>query len=474
MVSGPGLNCDTLQGERLRRNEDPSLTINVNGMWPSLSQALQRFFSSRAQPTPKGRPENLETEVVKALIAQLRQETQSQFLELSERIGLLSARIISEENRQQNRVHLTEVDRYPSDYNSDSGSDIPEVFMTKSPKETKKKKKFTERNLSNSENSKVRFNLNTSRPPNPEEYDMADDDEDNESTKTRGNLTQGNDLNSQPFRLKDYAHMTEEEIFRELSRRRAINRPRLPEYLTNEERMLGMRSLSALNRKWKEEQGKKIRDFDHRPIGYLTEEEAKLSRTLLKDLIFNRRRQVFIEGMKEQGRNFVSCNSCNKLYDQSQYHSCMRTGWGNPGTYRGLPARREMIVSRTGNNVQFRTQNIIDQDKLMKEAQRFDQYRAVNPMPSNTILERSVEKIMDRDPQRFPQQQLEILPDTNPTPGNPPYVPQSTITTSAPATHQESLNTNLTYIVPSSTSYVSSSPPSYQNFQMDSFQRYTP
>ena len=80
--------------------------------------------------------------------------------------------------------------------------------------------------------------------------------------------------------------------------------------MTGGEITLARKSLAMLDRQWRMKSGWTIRDNDYEEIGALTEEQLKLPRHLVHQLIRTRRTDNYIERMHLTGREVLYCLKC--------------------------------------------------------------------------------------------------------------------------------------------------------------------
>jgi hypothetical protein len=177
----------------------------------------------------------------------------------------------------------------------------------------------------------------------------------------------------------------QQEVAFEINRRERERREgaRLPYYLTESEIELARASLAVLDRQWRMKAGLKIRAIDFIEIGNLTEEQLKLPRHLIRQLIRTRRTENFVERMREEGRETIRCGKCQRLYPADTTHNCfVAGGWSSNILREGVPATKEMVITQTGRGgIQIKQQIGLDAKRLNENYKKLSEYKMVLPNP---------------------------------------------------------------------------------------------
>ena len=187
-------------------------------------------------------------------------------------------------------------------------------------------------------------------------------------------LNDDNGFNINDFQGKSYREVYEAlraKIFEERQRSRE------PEYLTKEERDLARMDLAALARLWKSKNPRAIiTDYDRRNIGYLTEAEADLPRRTIKQFISDQKRKAWIQAERDAGREIKTCSQCNLMFPAGKSHRCIPTGWILEHKSKGLPEKKDVLISQTGKDmIRITRKSSVDQDKLAKQMEQFKSYQ---------------------------------------------------------------------------------------------------
>lgn len=153
---------------------------------------------------------------------------------------------------------------------------------------------------------------------------------------------------------------------------------RLPEGLTDEEKKHGRTSLAALDRMWRKRLNFGIKLTDYIEIGILDEEQLKLPRKYVKEIIQARRTADFLKRMKEEGRETIKCQQCNKIYLADKVHNCFFSKWTSDTTKHGFPADKRIVISQTGTgNIQIAQRAQLNPKKLNDAYKKLTQYKMV-------------------------------------------------------------------------------------------------
>lgn len=169
---------------------------------------------------------------------------------------------------------------------------------------------------------------------------------------------------------------------------------RLPEHLTEEEKLIGARSLSELDRLWRTRADKAIRATDRLEIGALDADQLMFPRTKIQEIIRIRRKGEFHRRLLSEGKSYKECENCYKTIVQGRPHTCVQLNWKKSVRRNGLPAEERVVVSQTGQGeVRLRRQAVVDSNKLCIELQKLAQHQKM----AEERLKASVFKEASRD-----------------------------------------------------------------------------
>lgn len=171
--------------------------------------------------------------------------------------------------------------------------------------------------------------------------------------------------------VPDISGLTLEESIKLLIATKKAGKPDgKPPTLTEEEQRLGMEDLSALWRRMLLDQGRPVKDNDHRNIGKLSQDEALLSRAMVKKLIFARRRAAWVAEGRAQGRDIRHCEKCQELVDMTRAeHFCFAAP---------LDKNTRLIVKQKGKGgITINQRKEIDGKQIVAEHQKYQQHKLI-------------------------------------------------------------------------------------------------
>jgi len=184
-----------------------------------------------------------------------------------------------------------------------------------------------------------------------------------------------------PMDFSSYAGMSEDEVRKILVKRNREFQAakKLPEFLTDEEKMVARRDVAELNRSWKKKNPNyTVRDYDLFDIGCMTEAEANLPRRDVRRIISNRIHSAILLKAKEEGKEIEKCGSCGYLFVKERQHRCMFASWGQEKARRGVPYRKDMCVALEGaGTIKINRKNRVDEDKVLKQFNNLLQHQVV-------------------------------------------------------------------------------------------------
>lgn len=217
-----------------------------------------------------------------------------------------------------------------------------------------------------------------------------------------------------------FKDMTEKDVLSELKKRDAFRRDqqRAPEYLTSDEKKLAMTDLTQLWIEWKSKNPKAfIKEWDHRPLGVLSDEHASLPRRYVRQIIANRRTEAMLAAAKKEGKEVGKCEICSRIYLKERGHRCFITGWGTKMPSATLPSNKNIIVSQDGkHDIKICRRQMVDPDKINKEYLKLTQYHLMketkDKLKEKMDAENQIENTNDTPAEVIPSESIPVVEST--------------------------------------------------------------
>jgi len=138
--------------------------------------------------------------------------------------------------------------------------------------------------------------------------------------------------------------------------------------------------------------------------GYLTEEEKKLPKSVLRRQFAEESRQRYLEICRQRGIVLYPCPQCGReTHDNNPGHWCARAQWMGPPQVRGgVPQREQLVVTGSGSGLTVRKAYALDRerfDKALEVMNRVKQSLDKNPTaqpPSVPLPEDAAQLITPR------------------------------------------------------------------------------
>jgi hypothetical protein len=180
-----------------------------------------------------------------------------------------------------------------------------------------------------------------------------------------------------PMLQEEFGKLTEEELLQRLKERQVQRQEarRPPFYLTDEEKAL---SMDALHRLWKVERQRlnnereALSRHDFESLGDLTEAQKQLPRSAVRQIIRQRKSEVWAQAMRARGIPVHQCDVCYELTTGN--HRCIATKWTTDQT-KNAAVSKGLVLTQSPGGVRLHASPIIDPEKLQKEYERLSKLR---------------------------------------------------------------------------------------------------